>query len=260
MNIDNLSELKYVVYHKIRIENLPTIRQHLSLVRKSGAVVTCDDGDPSFYEILYPELVAQKIPALLFIISGLIDTTIPFWWDEVTYYLGEKEGTEKVNWLKKIPNIERLKFLETLRRESRKPPLRTKQLTTVQLKEMQEAGITIANHSHSHPMFDQCPEAESRQELRSSKKYFELNNLNGYNYFAYPNGNFSAHIEEIIKDEGITFAFLFDHKINRHPINRLRISRLSINDDTPMWKLKFILSGWHSRVLTLRKGIHKLLK
>jgi poly-beta-1,6-N-acetyl-D-glucosamine N-deacetylase len=123
---------------------------------------------------------------------------------------------------------------------------------------MQAAGVLIANHSHTHPMFDQCTEEEIRAELRASKAFFTQHGLKGYEYFAYPNGNYNERVQKILIEEGIQYAFLFDHQLNKAPINPMRISRLSVNDDTPLWKLRLILSGWHSRILPLRRKIFNL--
>ncbi len=125
---------------------------------------------------------------------------------------------------------------------------------------MQNNGVIIANHSFTHPMFDQCNENEIRSELQKTKAYFEKNQLNGYEVFAYPNGNYSEVSEKILMQEDIRFAFLFDHKINKSNPNLLRISRLSMNEYTPIWKFRLILSGWHSRLLPLSKTFHKILK
>lgn len=200
------------------------------------------------------------MPAILFIIPSLIGTEDPFWWDEVIYYLGEEKGPTKVQELKRIPNERRLKYLDELRAACIKPPLRQMQLNVDQLRDMQENNITIANHSYTHPMFDQCTEQELRSELRLSKDFFDKNGLRSYHIFAYPNGNYNQQAKRILREEGIKYAFLFDHRINKTPHDTLLLSRLSVNDDTPIWKFKLILSGWHSYLLPLIKGIYRIVR
>lgn len=255
----NFNARRILTYHKIRERHVSNLEHQLEIIKNRGIGVTVDDGDVSFFTYLYPLLVKHKIPSILFIITSLIDTDTPFWWDEVIYYLGEPAGREKLRQLKLIPNHERLDFLQNMRKQSGKPPMHYPQLTTKQLKEMQDAGVVIGNHSHTHPMFDQCTEEEIRAELRASKFIFEKNGLTGYSVLAYPNGNYNDHVEQILKDEGVKQAFLFDHRLNRSRINPLRTSRLSVNDDTPLWKFRLIISGWHSRLLPLRKGIQQYI-
>lgn len=240
-----------VTYHKVAHAGM--LRVQLEYAKRHNVLVTVDDGDPSFYHLFYPEAKRLQLPVVLFVVTSLIDTEIPFWWDEVVYHLGSGEGNKKVGWLKTIPNTAREKFLQEMRAGSDKEPLRYKQLTTAQLKEMEANGVIIANHSHTHPMFDQCTVAEIQYELEESKKYFERNQLAGYAYFAYPNGNSSEQTENMLKAGHIELAFLFDHQLHTKGGNTYRISRLSVNDTTPLWKYKFILSGWHSKLLPLRK-------
>lgn len=226
---------------------------------KKPLIVTFDDGDISNYTIAFPLLKKHKIPAIVFVITDLVNTNKPFWWDEMEYYLGKQSAHKKVWEIKTWPNYEREIYLEELRKNSQKPPLKYPQLTSAQLKEMQEGGILIANHSHTHPMFDKCTSSELEEEL--SKSCSKLEEL-GFRpeIFAYPNGNFSAVAEKNLIKYGIKYSFLFDHKINRGEVDPLRISRLIVNDTTPLWKFKLILSGWHSKILPLTKALGKLRK
>lgn len=226
---------------------------------KNPLFITFDDGDVSNYTNAFPILKKHGIPAILFIITELINTDKPFWWDEIEYYLGKSVATKKVWDIKKLPNLERQRYLDNLRINGEKPPLKYPQLTTNQLKEMQREGIFIANHSHTHPMFDKCTPEELNKELE--KSYTKLHEL-GFNpeLFAYPNGNFSPLAEARLKENGIKYSFLFDHKINKGEINPLRISRLIVNDNTPLWKFKLILSGLHSRILPVTRALGKIRK
>ncbi len=256
---------KYLTYHKInnkqsfeaQIKYLAQNYYNSCRCDQSKAFrITADDGDPSFYYNAFPILKKYKIPAIIFVITDLIDTQNPFWWDEIEYYLGNKKGNKKVWEVKSWPNKERVNYLISLRQDSKKPKLKYPQLTTKQLLEMQNGGIVIANHSHTHPMFDRCTHEELDFELNQSTQILKNLGLTP-DIFAYPNGNYSELAEETLKDYGIKQAFLFDHKINKRRVNPLRISRLAVNDNTPMWKFKLILSGWHTQLLPLIKSIAK---
>ena len=254
---DLLLKNKIVTYHKISDQH--KLAAHFAIYRDKKVLVTVDDGDISFYRHMFPLLREYKIPAILFVITGLIDTKTPFWWDEMVYLLGPEEGEKKVWEVKGWPNHKRVAYLQSLRQSSGKPPMEQLQLTTDQLLEMQEAGVTIANHSHTHPMFDQCTEAELREEFRNSRAFFEQRGLKGWELFAYPNGNHSPLTEKVAREEGIAYAFLFDHQLPGKKVNPYRISRLSVTDQTSTNKLHFILSGWHTKVLPIRRKIHQIL-
>jgi len=222
-------------------------------------LITVDDGDPSFYYNAFPILKMFNISAILFVITELINTDKPFWWDEIEYYLDKEEGNKKVWEVKGWPNIKREEYLEHLRESSDKPEMKYVQLTTSQLREMQDAGIIIANHSHTHPMFDKCTLEELEREMHRSTMILKELNFTP-NVFAYPNGNYSPEVETVLKKYGINQSFLFDHKINTGEIDPLRISRLKINDNTPLWKLKLILSGWHSSILPVTRALGKFYR
>lgn len=226
---------------------------------KPKLLITADDGDPSFYYNAFPILKKYKVPSILFVVTSLINTDKPFWWDEIEYYLGKVEGNKKVWEVKTWANTKRKEYLDELRRTIQKPAFKYKQLTTTQLKMMQESGVTIANHSHTHPMFDKCTASEVKSEMENSVSILEKLGFTS-TIFAYPNGNYSLLSENILKESGIEEAYLFDHSINKGRINPLRISRLVVNDTTPLWKFKFILSGWHSKILPFTKTIGKLRK
>ncbi|MEZ4972123.1 MAG: polysaccharide deacetylase family protein [Cyclobacteriaceae bacterium] len=247
-----------LTYHKIRPSTIGNIQRQLEFIKGQKFLVTVDDGDISFYNHLFPLLLRYNIPSILFVITGLIDTNLPFWWDEVIYSLGATKGDKKLKSLKLMQNLDRIRFLREMRTGDYKR-LQQTQLSTEQLLEMQDQGIVIGNHSHSHPMFDMCTEDEIIAELKSSRSFFNKTGLNGYEYLAYPNGNFNGRVESVIKDQGIKYAFLFDHMLVRQPANPLRLSRLSVNDDTPFWKFKMIVKGWHSRVLPLTTRLHRYI-
>lgn len=217
-------------------------------------MLTFDDGDVSFYDNAYPVLKKHNIPAVIFVITSLINTHKPFWWDEISHYLDDKDTFEIIDNLKKISNQSRIEKLRVFKNNSNVNLLEYSQLSYTQLEEMSENGISIANHSHTHPLFDQCTPQELMGELNLSiNKLKEMNFI--HDVFAYPNGNFSDESEELLRSFEIKMAFLFDHKLNNKLINPLRISRLIVDDFTPFWKFKLILSGFHSKILPLRKWV-----
>lgn len=160
---------------------------------------------------------------------------------------------------KGLKNNDRLTLIERLRSTTDRPPLKYRQLTLQELKIMEGNGIAIANHSHTHPMLDKLDAPEIAEELAQSTAFLKKNGFPFYDVFAYPNGNHTMDSEKILRDHKLKMAFLFDHKLQVKYENPYRISRLSVNDYTPLWKYEFILSGWHSRILPLTRAIKKML-
>ena len=251
-------QINYLVKNRYNFLSISDFLTRISSAKFTSrdVLITFDDGDYSILEHALPVLKKYGCPAVAFVITGLIDTHQPFWWDEIQYYTNDKKQIEGA---KLLSNDERLVLLNTIRSQSVVAPLTYRQLTLAELKYMEQHNIAIGNHSHSHPMFDKLSKSEIEYEVLTSSEYLKNNSFQYYNVFAYPNGSYSDTSERVLSDGKIRVAFLFDHKISAEVENPLRISRLSVNDTTPLWKFKLILSGWHSRMVPTIKKIHKLI-
>jgi peptidoglycan/xylan/chitin deacetylase (PgdA/CDA1 family) len=217
---------------------------------KKEMLITFDDGDMSLYTNALPVLKKYKVPAIAFVITSLLNTHQPFWWDEIEYYTGSSEEVRRV---KKIPEAERVAFLQELRAASPKQKFIYPQLGKTQLQELEAGGIAIASHTHTHPLLNQCNPDQVLEELKTSATVLQQMQLPHWQFFAYPNGNVTDAVKEAVKAAGYKAAFVFDHFKAKQITDPFGISRLSVTDDTPMWKLKLILSGVHSVLVKYRK-------
>lgn len=226
--------------------------------KENGLLITFDDGDLSFVKNALPILLQYKISPVVFIITSLIGTDHPFWWQEIEIHFGKQQGQHVVRQLKTMTNLQRLDFLQRLRSQPIYRPISKIQMTIDDLKLLGDSNITIANHSHTHPLFSQCTEEEMREDLARARDFFESHNIGNYEIFAYPNGSWNQTTNRVLAEQGIEYAFLFDHRLCVPSNGRMAISRLSVDDHTPLAKLRLILSGWHSRLLPLSAGFRKL--
>lgn len=237
-SIINLEQLNKYIYNGDRLPDNPIL-------------ITFDDGDITVLNNGVPILKKYSIPAILFVITELIDTTKTFWWRRVEVVLQNEgktyaEAREKVNKLKKVPETTRKKYLSNLEE------VQSLQLKVQDLQSLSNDGIVIGNHTHTHPMVDQCTDEEIRKELKKTKEAFNKWKLTGYPFFAYPNGNWDEHSEKVLKEEGIELAFLFDHKVNKEKFNPLRISRIRVDADTELNEFKVKVSGLHPFLMSLK--------
>ena len=219
---------------------------------KKALLITFDDGDISVLDYGLPILKKYNATASIFIITNLIGTNNPFWWEEIKNYLGNSEGERMVWEVKKMENFERIDYIKKLRATFENLNNKFPQLSLRNIYELVSAGIFIGNHSHSHPMFNMCTFQEIQEELDQSIEKFVKWNLEGYDIFAYPNGNHDEKTETILKRNNIKIAFLFDHKVNKKEIDSLKISRIRVNADSPMLEFKAKVSGVHSFIYNLR--------
>lgn len=239
---------------KYNIIDVETLKDHLYNnfpLPKSPLLITFDDGDHSVLKNGFPALRDHKCSACLFIITELINNNKDFWFTNIRRIEKKKgkslsEVNKIMNDLKAVSNKERLKKIQKYEVGEKI------QLNLSEIKTLSSNSIYIANHSHTHPMFNKCTEDEIVLELNKSKTFFRENNLPGYEVFAYPNGNFDLKSESVLKENGVEMAFLFDHDICSKRINPFRISRIRTNSDMSINELKVKVSGLHSFLQKLK--------
>ncbi|WP_034888143.1 polysaccharide deacetylase family protein [Gillisia sp. Hel_I_29] len=251
------AQIKFLVKSKYNIISVNDLHAYLydgKILTKNSLLITFDDGDVSVLDHGLPILRKYDLPSVMFVITGLINSANTFWcrWVEIALQNQGKSYAESrvvVNSLKKMSNSERVAYLEKL------DPVASRQLTIDDMLKMQNGKMFIGNHTHTHPMVNKCTNQELNNDLKLSLASFEEWQLPGGKIFAYPNGNWDKESEEILKNNGIDMAFLFDHKLNKKDINPMRISRIRVNSDTELNEFKVKISGLHSKLMTLKNRI-----
>jgi peptidoglycan/xylan/chitin deacetylase (PgdA/CDA1 family) len=230
-----------------------------------SVLVTFDDGHRSVLESGLPLLRERGVPAVAFVVAGLLDTDQPFWWTEATHLVrakGTADGyagltpAQVVRRLKAVPNAERLRAIEALRRTARRPAPRQPQLRRSELAELESGGIAVENHTMTHPCLDRCDDDTLRAEVRDAHALLHAALGRPPRAFAFPNGNWDPRAERELEEEGYLAGFLFDHRLStRAPGNPLRISRLRVGANTSLDRFAAILSGLHPAVHHARGGV-----
>jgi peptidoglycan/xylan/chitin deacetylase (PgdA/CDA1 family) len=267
-----MKNLRVLTYHEV--DNPAIFKQQLQWLQKNYTIIgipaleallqqktdlegyvliTFDDGERSVFENGLPVLKAMSIPATVFIVTNFIGTKEPFWWQKVNYYFKGKPIQERQKFTKqyKSASAEQRKILMTrLEQEANLPILEYDQLSLAELKQLQANGISIANHTANHPFLNELGYEAQCQELSAAREILNQHGFYG-DYLAYPNGFYNGDTAKALADSKIKWSFLFDHQINKEAKN-YNISRLSVDSNTPLWKYKLILSGWHSKILKYR--------
>jgi peptidoglycan/xylan/chitin deacetylase (PgdA/CDA1 family) len=230
-----------------------------------SVLVTFDDGHRSVLEDGLPLLQHYRVPAVLFVVAGLVGTRQPFWWTEVEarYAAGGRlpdlavpSGAALVGRLKTVPDASRRAALDRLRRDTPDVTMDTAQLSAEDLRRWTAAGFDVGNHTWSHPCLDQCPEAEARSEVRRAHEALTAALGAPPTTFAYPNGNLDPRVEPVLAELGYTTGFLFDHRLADvgHGRSPLRISRVRVRSDASLDRFAAIVSGLHPAIHRLRGG------
>ena len=228
------------------------------LVEKKLAYITFDDGYLDNYELAFPILNAMKVPATFFVATGLIESKVIPWWDEIAWHIKNCDLTEvKLNsWCKTIvlsKNTINKNIREVLSQfKSASPPIEeqlvefrhktglvlehysSEFMTWAHLLEMESAGMTIGAHSHSHRIFSSLNAIDLSHELSHSKKLLEEQLTNKILSISYPVGNASTYNKDMfneIENQGYQLAFTFRYFINQHlTSNKFQLGRFSISE------------------------------
>ena len=242
---------------------LAAVRDGRSLP-SDAVLLTFDDGRRSVLEDGLPVLEAAGVPAVLFVVAGVIGTEDPFWWDEVAHLSGGggstdvvigAGGTDLVDALKRVPDVDRRRALDDLRRTSAAGPLRTPQLRADDLRELEAGGIAIGNHSLTHPILTQLDATALRREVTESRVRLEEVLGHPVTAFAYPSGAGDGAVRDAVEAAGHDLAFAFD---DRHgsfpPADPFRISRKKISTTAGLSRLGVLLGGREPRPTPRRRG------
>ncbi|MFF8375720.1 polysaccharide deacetylase family protein [Streptomyces sp. NPDC015661] len=218
-----------------------------------SVLVTFDDGDRSVYTHALPMLAARGIPAVCFVIPGLVGVRAPFWWDEAEHLVRHGGTTHRIpptrpeltpHTLKLLSERDRQLALSELRATATVSSPRPRQLTVGELRALEEGGVVVGNHTLNHPCLDRCDDDQVRTEVLQAHE--RLTELLGHppSSFAYPNGNVDERAHRLLTRAGYRSGFLYNHRLAapgaRHP---LRIDRLVVSSRTSVDRLETILSG-----------------
>jgi peptidoglycan/xylan/chitin deacetylase (PgdA/CDA1 family) len=226
--------------------------------------VTFDDGRPDVVENALPALQHRKIPATLFVVAGVVDTTEPFWWEiiEKAESTGTMANSATLGLLKRAPDEERRAQISYISEQLTTMgwPVSARQLTSTELHQWLDAGMEIGNHSWDHPCLDRCPaDAQVEQIDRAHEK---LSGLTGdqIRLFAYPNRNFSKPVDDELRRLNYGVGLLFDHRIAKLGGNPLAMSRLRIDSQAPLPRFRAIVSGGHPALFATHRRVSALVR
>lgn len=222
--------------------------------------LTFDDGHPEVEVVGRALLERYGIIATMYVCPGVIDTAEPFWWETVR----EAERLELIcgktggstlpleGKLKLLPDADRRTFVTDLAgriQERLGRPYERPQLSTDQVLAWAGAGQEVGNHTWDHPLLDRCTEADQKRQVRDSHDWLAEVVTPSVSSFAYPNGNWAASTEEVLRKAGYATSLGFDHRLARQDRNPLRLSRLRLDTNATMPRLRGITSGVHPLLL-----------
>lgn len=217
------------------------------LFHNPSVLITFDDGYADSHQVAFPILQELGVPALFFIPTDLVGRRRLGWWDHTAYALrrsrlerivleypvpltldlpaGSREPAIRMalQAIKKARELDRDRFLDHLRDRSGvaapPPELESRELVDWdRLREMQEGGMAIGGHSHSHRTLSGLPEEQQRRELAGSLRILREKVGPGVCAMAYPSGrpeDFTDGTKRLARDTLWKAAFSFYGGANR---------------------------------------------
>jgi peptidoglycan/xylan/chitin deacetylase (PgdA/CDA1 family) len=251
-------------FHIITADHLLTSAREGAPLPPNAALITFDDGYRDNFDLAFPILSARRIPAVVFLTTGLIGTTKRLWWDEIASLLVSTAaaavslpgaGSLRLQSAKdrnKTREILRRRFKtmsgsqqEAALRDLRKQLQPERQPETCEriflnweeIRAMQACQISFAAHTHTHPILTRIPLDEAEQEISRSRHIIEQETGCPVQFFAYPNGrsaDFSAQTRELLIKLGFVSAVTLmpgSNSLKRQNIDWLSLRRVYIGSD-----------------------------
>jgi peptidoglycan/xylan/chitin deacetylase (PgdA/CDA1 family) len=238
-------------------EQLISLVASKSKLDKSYAYITFDDGYKDNYEVAFPALQSESLPATFFVATGLIESNVVAWWDEIAWHVKQcaNKTIQLSTWSTKLTigqSVSSKDIREVLSQFKKSPKSIDSQLVELrevsgkrlsynesefmsweQLGIMEQNGMTIGAHSHSHRILSSLNKEELAHELSYSKELLEGTLKNGITTISYPVGNsttYNSEMFEEIEKQGYKLAFTFRYFVNQNiNSNRYQLARLSIS-------------------------------
>ena len=231
--------------------------------------LTIDDGDKTFYNIIYPILKKMNISATLFVSPKICSELSNFWFQEIRGFDQDKMRkiisedydidmnilkSYSMNVILKNMNINQIWALIGRYNSLYNLPLKENHNISIeQLREIDRDGlVTIGAHTMNHPILANESDETSKQEILDSIRGLENILEHEVKYFAYPNGtphlDFAVREIEILKNANCSLAFSAEKKNFTLTDNPLSIPRYGLSTGSKFFINAKILLGknWDS--------------
>lgn len=274
-NFEKQMNLVVNKYHPITAEEVLSAIENKVRLPKDAVLITVDDGYLDFKEIIHPITRSLGINPVLFVATYYVGNNI-FWWDKLHHIIfnesrkeisgpfghfsikspQEKEATILFlsNYFKKIPFKQSIDWINENFNTEEDFPVYT--LSWEDLQELSNQGVTIAAHSHTHPILTQISIEEARNEIRSSQELIHNNIGKSLPIFAYPDGkNYATNkaLIQVLHEEGFKLAFTtIEGRANLSKDELLLVPRLGIWHKMNLGRFHFHLTPYYDHEISKR--------
>jgi peptidoglycan/xylan/chitin deacetylase (PgdA/CDA1 family) len=212
------------------LELLAASRGEVDLPQGSVAI-TFDDAYASFLEVAGPVLTELRLSATMFVPTAFPDHVDgAFWWDRLWrafvnsprrriqtpvggFDLDGGVATARVaqravsRHVKTLRHDDALSLVDELVDRLGGVDDRSSVASWAQLRELDGAGVVLASHTQSHPILPAQSPARVAAELRGATEDLQREIGSAAPIFAYPSGQTSPAVRQLVADNGYEVAF-----------------------------------------------------
>jgi peptidoglycan/xylan/chitin deacetylase (PgdA/CDA1 family) len=191
--------------------------------KKHRILLTFDDGFHSFIDVVLPELIKRKIPAIMFVSTG---------------HIGNRQG-----WITDPAHRDWNEYVMTA--------ARIKKLSLV-------TGIQIGSHCISHKRLTDLADSESKAEIFDSKKTLENITGRSISLLSFPHGDFNANHLAFARMAGFRKAFSISPNHAHVFRDDFLIGRVKVDPYDSRWEFLLKIHGayrWLPAASKLKKSI-----
>lgn len=263
------------IYNIVSLQDIESYYYNQKLLHNC-CHITFDDGDRSFYTIVYPLIKKFQLPVSIYVSPKIVKTGENFWFQEIRNYNKEVLRTvinNKCPYLKsinpKIPISAIFKSLQLTqiweviseyRSIMKIDAEKRMNMSESELKEVYNSGlVAIGAHTQNHPILANETETTAQYEIQSS--ILELSEIlaDPVKYFAYPNGipqiDFGEREMNFLKAMNIKLALSTENKSFSIIDNPLNIPRNGISKGNKSFLfIKLLLGSKWDKVKKLCLG------
>ena len=104
-------------------------------------------------------------------------------------------------------------------------------MTWTEAGQLSRRGVCFGAHTMTHAILTQVGSDTASQEIRQSRPEIEEHLGQSCHWFAYPNGNYTPDVRELVKESGFRFAFTTGPGIWTADTDPLLIPRVNISEN-----------------------------